>query len=104
MISIWKIDKYHNVNVMVQRIGYDGFQWIIIRHGKFYQGWIKVKPKWWKWFLRDPYTRMQKENIIKWATVAYQTTINTLEKGEQLKKEDNIEKNKKCQKRNTKKN
>jgi hypothetical protein len=43
MIQIWKVDKFHGADYFVQKIGYDGFQWIMLRKGKFYQDKNKTK-------------------------------------------------------------
>jgi hypothetical protein len=86
-ITIYKIARFHNCPMMVQKVGYSIFQWIFLWKGNFYQGWIRIKPKWNKWFKKDPYTPDQKVKIINWCFDGAATTIETLEKDEKYKKE-----------------
>lgn len=88
MIQIWKVDKYHNADIFIQKIGYDGFQFIIHRNGKFHQAWVKYKPDWWRWFLKEPYTPNQKEKVLNWCLNAAKSTIEELEKIEKRKIKD----------------
>jgi len=98
MIQVWKIDKFHNADIMLQKIGYATFQVIISRHGKFYQIWRTFKPQWKKWFRKDPYSGQDKQTITIWMMSAARTTIETLEEQEKSKKEKNIKKNDKTPK------
>ena len=63
------------------------WEYMIFFEGEFYNAYMIVNPKWYKWLSKEPYTKQQIKGIIQWLVNASTATIEQLQKIKAKEKE-----------------
>lgn len=81
-MRVWRVSYYKNCPVYLRQIGWATWEYLTVINNEIYSSYYIFKPKWYKFFVRSPYTVEQIKGILNLLTAAAQTTIDTVEKKE----------------------
>ena len=79
MIKVFKTIKYKNIKIIFRQIG-NLFEYLIPFRNNIYSTHIKIQPKWWRIFHKEPYTKKELQAILITLQGAAQETIKNITK------------------------
>lgn len=77
MIKVFKTTKYRNIKVIYRQIG-EIFEYLVPFRNNIYSTHIRIRPKWHRRVLKNPYTEKDLQAILITLEKASQETIKTI--------------------------
>lgn len=90
MIKIFKQRSYKNCPILIRQTDRFTFEYLLVFEGKFYGTFIKNKLKWnqlHRYFMKETATQKEVNGMVHFLEKASETTIETLLKEKELKKD-----------------
>ena len=78
LIHTYAIHKFKGFEIFIRRIGIKVWEYWIVIDGKLYTAHVIIKPKWWRIWLRDPYTYYETRGSLNLLQKMSETTIDTV--------------------------
>ena len=85
-IKVFKITYHKTCPIYIRQIGWSVWEYLTVIESEIFTAHYILYPKWYKFFLKEPYSKVEKEAILNMLTAAAQATIEIVqEKKEQAK-------------------